>query len=289
MQTKKNSVIESLVMVKLTIRYVTGAAKAHQVIKDAEEKYSAQDGAVRASMSMIVKKWRCPLSQSISKMRKLFYEKTLPWDNSTWRVVPTTQYQNLMDTMSRQRDITTEIHKNMIAHYEEIKSLSKEHLGALFDEATFPTKQKLDKGFSIDIEQGAVASPDDARLVGLDEVARKKIKNEMQQKFEVKIQSGAKSLVDRLQELIADTNDRIGREDQAGVRYATLIDKIGKVCECVDSLNVLKNKDITDAVVLIKEDLGKWNPKAIRDLPLIREEMKKSANTIEEKLSEIHV
>lgn len=286
---KEDSVIESLVMVKLRIGYLTGTAKSTQIVADAESKYEAQPGSVRATASMFTKKWLSPLKSSIGKMRKEFYNQTLPWDNSSWRVVPTTKYQALMDSIQRLRDETEDIHSNILRNWATLVDDSKAHLGKLYNPETFPTKQEFKDAFSIDFEQGAVASPDDARLVGLDDAAKKKIRAEMQSQHHDKIRLGTQDLVGRLRELVSDAMDRLGKEDQAGTRYATLMTKIQQVTDGVSSLNVLADPTISEACVEIKQKLGGWCPKAIRDEQMVRDEMAEAASSIQSKLDGIQV
>lgn len=286
--TNEQKIIENLVLVHLRISFNRGRIRCKQVEDDAVEKHDSKQGAVSGFLNMFPKRFTSPVTTQLSRLRVDFYEECLPWDKY-WYVVPAAKWNDLLTMVSDYREKAHEALSAVVSQYDEFRKATEEKVGNLWDPTAFPSKAELATSLEIDLIPSSVADPDDIRLTGLTEIARKQIKEDMEQRYEEQFSMGAQTLIDRMQEMIASFIEKLSVEEQKGLKYSKTLERIKKTCNSVRSLNIFKNADIAAACDRIENDLGQWDQKVLKESSFVRDHVKAEGATILEQLKGIRL
>ena len=282
---KPETVIENMILVNLMVKHVTGVRKD----KDAEDKVADEFKCGRDTysirISQLPKEYTLRYRREIAELRRYFYTHTVPWENRMWYAISTRKFQELEDHVNLEiKEIKKIFKSDVIMKYDEMKKNAKVSMGKLFKDEEFPTQEQLERGMQVKFDVGAVPSPEDIRLVGIDKIAKDKLYNTMKTKQEDKVKGIALKLISRIKDVTDDMLERVSSDEQEGKRYKILMESLPEMVEAVEDLNICNNEVIVDTCKRIRDRVSKYSPQSIRTAEFVRSNIAEELGQINEEL-----
>lgn len=276
--------IHKLMLVKFSVSYDTGYRSSDQMCETLSSSTSTDVNRIRSGFSMFDKHVISPFTTAISQARQHYTMSTLPWEERGWRVVPVNKWQDIKDELDN-------LISNVKEKYEQVFNTNYDQLKDAFDEAVgdleieFPSKGELEDRFICDYDIGAIASCDDIRIQGIDQIERSKIRDDMKKQYETKFNSGLNDLANRLVTAAEDISVRASDPEQKGKKYTKSLSNITELADTVEGLNITGNEAISEACSQIRENISVYSADAIKTTPVVRKEVVNATANIKEQLS----
>lgn len=283
---KSTPVITRLVLINLHISHDTGRRAMKNISKKIATDNDADVKMINSSIKLIPPDKVKLFTTALSRARTYYIDHSLPWEDGNWRVVPVSKFQAFKDDLEKLiSEAKDAFEKCYITDYDKLKADAEKKRGKL--SVDFPTKDELQKGFSIEYNVGAVASADDIRIVGIDSAMRKKISQETEDRYNSMINRGLTELTDGLSNSLSELSERVGDDDQKGKKYTKFLENLKKMTETVKDLNVTKNSTLDSTCQKIQEEISCWSPEAIKSDQKVRDHIKSAAGSVQDELSTI--
>lgn len=285
-EKKKKSIkpiINSLVLINLHISVDSCRRTLKNMSKKIADDNKADAKMILTSIKLIPPEKTTKFTQALSRCREFYKEKTLPWEDKSWRCVPVTECQGFQDDLEtligEAKDAFEEI---FVKGYQGLKDAAEKSRGDI--SVKFPTLEELKESFKISYNMGAVASFDDIRIVGIDTAMRKKIQAETEARYNEQLTKGLDELTGGLNKALENISDRVGDEDQKGKKYTRFLENLNEMTDTVKALNVTGNKVLSETCDKIKQDISCWSPEAIKTSEQVREHIKDAAGSAQDSL-----
>ena len=253
----KGQLVQQMLMVKLNISYDTGYRSCDEMREIVVDKSNADYNRMRAGFNLFDKYATSAFTTAISQARRHYLEETLPWDKKNWRVIPVSKWQTFKNELdSYISNVKEKFEEVFHDNYDELKSSFEEASGDL--DINFPDEEGLDAQFNIGYDIGQIASCDDIRIQGIDQMERIKIREDMQKQYDEKINGGLTELAERVVRAAEDVAVRARDPEQKGKKYSKSLSNLNELADTVESLNITGNEAISEACKIIREDIGKY-------------------------------
>jgi F0F1-type ATP synthase membrane subunit b/b' len=263
---REEHIVSTLVRVKLTIGgNGTGRVRANELAKEVATIHAMDAGSMLAQVAWMPKEYKSLLGAASSALRTGFNSRTLPWEDGGYRVVPADRYSDLQTFVAEFRATFDEAVAKIGAHWDEIIADARKRLNGAFDKLTLPTRDAFVASFSVDMDSSCVVAPQDIRVVGLDEVALTRIREQSAKEYGARIESGIGQLVEQMSELLSDLISRTEKPEQKGIRYDGWSKWAKKTIAAVRPLNITKNRALDSLMAHVESIASKLDPKAMRD------------------------
>lgn len=281
-----NKVTDKMIMVKLRCSYDTGSRTSQSESDKLTEDKNCASSMLSVRVKMFDRMMTGLFSSSLSALRGYYNGHTLPWDERGWRVISSKKFKQFKDTLEeRIANLDEAFEKTFIDKYDVHKEYYENNKGDL--DQDFPTKQEMRDGYKIEYDIGAVASTSDIRIQGIDQEARRELKESMEKQYESKIKNGLSDIATRLSEATKDIGDRTSSEDQHGKKYKRSLENLDSLTDIVEDLNLTGDQRIKEACKSIKENICQYSSEAIKTTEIIRKNVNRDANNIAEMLDQI--
>jgi len=281
-------ITNKMVMIKLKCSYDTGRRQCMAGKKIVAEETSADLGMLKMSVASFDSRLTHSFTRSLSKLRSIYNDHTLPWDERGWRVVSASKLKDLKDKIEDSiLETKDEFKKCFIDRYDEHKEYFEEKKGSLA--ANFPTLDEIKKGFKMDYDIGAIASSSDIRIEGIDQEARKELKESMEKQYDTKIKNGLSDIATRLSEATRDIAERASSDDQKGKKYKRSLENLRSLTDTVENLNITGNEQIKLACDEIRENICQYSSESIKTTEVIRDKVTTATGNVDDMLSAIDI
>ena len=285
---KTKPIITSLVLINLHISHDTGRRNIKSLSKKIAQENDADEKSINTSIKMIAPDKIREFTVALSRCRTYYLEKSLPWEDGNWRVIPVSKFQGFKDDLETLiSEAKDSFEKCFIKNYDVLKTDSERRQGKLG--LTFPSKGELEESFSIKYNVGAVASAEDIRIVGIDSAMRQRIVKETQDRYNEKIDEGLNGLATGLINSLDELSERVGADDQKGKKYSRFLENLKEMTETVEGLNITKNSILEEACSKIRKEISCWSPEAIKADKKVRDSIKESAGSTKEELAQVTI
>ena len=265
-QVRDEHIVSTLVRVKLTIGgNGTGRVRANELAKEIATAHAMDAGSMLAAVSWLPKEYKSLLGSASSALRVGFNQRTLPWEDGGYRVVPADRYSDLQAFVAEFRATFDAAVGKIGAHWDDIIVDARKRLNGAFDKLTLPTRDAFVASFSVDMDSSCVVAPEDIRVVGLDEVALSRIREQSAKEYGARIESGIGQLVEQMSELLTDLIERTEKPEQKGIRYDGWAKWAKKTVAAVRPLNITKNRELDSLMKHVENIASKLDPKVLRD------------------------
>ena len=278
-ETSAENIVRSLVKVRLTICSWNGKYISQALSKEIEAQKNAASGSVDANIVYLPERYSKPVTVAASRLRAYWNEYTLPWENDSWRIIPSRKYQDLMDGTMERKHTFEEAAFEIIANYADVYESSKIKLATLFDARKFPSKDQLESKYNVYIYRNSVNAANDVRIDGLDEAVISDIRKNVTQQYGEQIGVAIESILDRLRDVAKDIVERTSKPAE-GLKFATLLNKIKKTCDSLDGLNIIGDTRIDELINKMRLTTSERDADMLRVNDNERQDMKKQAKDI---------
>jgi len=287
MTTKKlniGSVVDNLIMVRVTIRRWGGGATAEHVARDVEHQNEANNGAVKVWLRHLPKSIRHEMGTICSRLRAAVNSQSLPWEDGGWRVVRADKYMALVDSIDSHKEDFEKVVDTIVDNYHDIKATAKKNLGKLFQETDFPARGELRIRYGIEINPKPIQTTADIRIKGLSAEAEQMIRKSIEQNLKTQMELAMRSLVDELLSLCNGLNKRIKKVDQKGVHYDAFVKRTHKVCDALRNLNLAGDTSINELIKRTEQTLCQHNGDVLRENETARKKIAKKTESLIDEL-----
>jgi len=259
-----NSIIESLVLIKLKISSWTSKREHRREARELETNRGAANGTVSVKAEYLEEKYRHLIGTASSHLRSFFNDNTLPWMDGGYRIVPVEKYQSLMDSLAQViREEWEPAVLVLSSSYDAIKLAAQSRLSELYDPANFPAPGDFAGSYAVDIQRSAVQKADDARIAGMSESALAEIRDSIRAQQSEALSKATESLIKRVREMMMEIIDRVSR-DKKGTHYKSLWSNLRALVAVLPQLNINGDPRITKAVDNINERIARWPAEYMR-------------------------
>lgn len=285
-QLNIESIIGSLVAVKMTPRGLGGNVAAVQISRDAETSHGAETGTVDSSISYLPPDIRHKIGTATSQLRTAWNTATLPWEDGGWRVVSSAGFMPLLDKIAPLKDARQRIiDDDLLKIYDEVRSASKKRLNGLFRDEDFPSKEVLARKFGVDIGSKAIQAASDIRIAGLSESAAEMIRKSVENQLREQIFLAITEVGCRLKGLVGNMLDKVTREKQDGVQYKGVQQQAIEVCESLKGLNITGDAKLAAMIDNVKKSVTQFSGDTLRSSVIARVAAKSKAMKLSDELN----
>jgi hypothetical protein len=260
---------DRLVLVRLRISSWTGKVASKQAARSAEEIHHAERGEVFAKIYQISNTYTGQIEKITRGLYRWFHESALPWGEGGWRIMRVESFLEAADHVREAQDEISACARDIFGRpetYAAIKADSKQRLGSLYDEATFPTPDELIERYGATLLKDVVTNTEDVRLAGLSDTDLEEFRHSIEDELTSSLDGAMIELVARLRELVAGFMDKIetvnsnpNRQPRFGKILAAMRDSI----EILRRLNLTANPKIADAITTVETTLANRNADAL--------------------------
>lgn len=271
-------IVSTLVRVKLTIGgNSSGQVKAKELARESAAAHGADEASITSAVKWLPKEYRSLLGGAASALRTGFNSRTLPWEDGGFRVIPADRYNDLQGFISEFRQTFDEAVTKIGDNWDAILADAKKRLNGALKLVTLPSREQFLAGFRVDMDSSCVVAPSDIRIMGLDEVAISRIREQNAKEYGARIEAGVQQLVAQLSELLTDLASRNEKDEQKGIRYDGWAKWAKKTVATVRPLNITKNRALDALLAQVESIAASIDPKALRDSAAARLEIRKKA------------
>lgn len=289
---RKGGIHERAMLVALTVRrWHIGRNE-----RTLEENVSA---AAKADQEMVSVRKKLVRKESISKMRIIEAELrsthhmlTLPWDDSGYRILSSAghfKYAEKINALIEQYNAAAD--QFVFEEYDDLKAEAKKLLGSLYNEADYPSKEKLRSLYQAHIHPRGISPAEDFR-VDLGETEANLIRKQIAEEQEAQLHAAYRSVWERLSEVLTHAVERlkaysVDAEGKVSHPFReSLVTNIRELLDIIPILNVMGDARLTEFAGRVRADIAGYSAEVLRDDASVREKVIDSADDILSKMAE---
>jgi hypothetical protein len=275
-----------MLMIKLNLTSDNGYRTSNEMKAIVSDETGTDESIMRTGISLYSKDHKNAYTRMVSQARRYYLDNTLPWDRNNWRVVPVSKWQEVKSRLDEYiSDIKDAFYDVFDKGYEDLKTTFEN--SCKLTSVKFPDKGDILARFQADYDIGQIASCDDIRIQGIDYAEREKIKSDMKDMYDKKINTGLTELADKLTVAVDAVSCRADDNDQKGKKYTKSLNQLSELADTVQSLNITGNDAISEACKIIKDDISIYSAEAIKTTEAVRDNVVNASANIKEKLAGI--
>ena len=287
-KSKTKPIVTKMAMVNLHISHDGGRRNMKDIANKVEKDNKTGQGIVQASIRMFPASMTTEFTRAVSRCRTYYLENSLPWEEGNWRVVPVTKLQQFKDDIEELISKTQDAFDKVFdTGYSKLEAYFKKAKGNL--NVIFPTKDELKKKFEISYNIGAITSPDDIRIIGIDSAMRSQIEKQTEERYQAQIEEGLMELTKKLSSQLDNLEERLEEDDQNGKKYSRFMDNLKEQVQVCKDLNVTRNQKLDAACDVIEKTICNWSPEAIKSSAEVRNNIRQNAGSVQEQLAGITI
>ena len=216
---------------------------------------------------------------------KFFYNTTLPWDDTGWRILAIDLYEDFIKTMKAftksYRAAVLDFIEKIEAHIEESRIMLKDAF-KIEDYKFLSANGGIDRDylmeqFALEVEFNTITSGKDLRAT-LTEDDREVIANQINEQALAKFQKANEHIIQNLHDCVFAIHERLC--DDENVFRDTLVTNLEDLVKLIPAMNIANDPIIAQLAVDAAEKLTKWDAGTLRSVPSIREEVADEAGKI---------
>jgi len=233
------SIASSAMLVELNISQWTARKKDHQASDEVTANKYADKGTASVSKKLL---GNCPELDAIKKFataaRTAHYSMTMPWSDNGLRLLPTTQYAEYHNEMTRLQNEFATLTTDFITKYEWEVISAQARLGNLFARDDYPTTDHIARKFDFRMAYIPLPEVGDFRVdVATDQ--REILEEHYKSYYTKQIESAMGDVWQRVHKALSAMSDRLADPD-AGEKTNKRGHKIFRESLVDNALNLLQ-------------------------------------------------
>jgi len=239
---------EKALIVNFTVSLWSASKTDKKITREVEQAHNATN-AGRFNKILVAKTALEDVKRISSSARTFHYENTLPWGDNGDRLLPSANY---FEYINKQREFKFQFEtavEKFIYSYPHIKEEAKSRLNGMFNEADYPTLQKLPKKFSMETTFMPIANLDDFRI-SVNQTEIERLRNDIEQNIYLRINDATKHIWQRIADAIRHMYERLS--DKEAVFRDTLVTNISDLINLLPRLNFTDNQEINEVIEEMK-------------------------------------
>lgn len=276
---------ERAMLATLEISSWSGRCVDKEISKTVVEQHAADKDAGRFSKRLINKDHLKEISSICNEARKVFKEKTLAWDNRKSRLLPSTLFSELAETLSELQDMHATTVKSFLENYDEYIDEAREDLNGMFNPDDYPDSNELAEKFGFNYAFEPLSDPKDFRC-SIDQSLKEKIQEDMKQRTEVKYNTAIGRLWAQVGKVIETFNAKLADKDAKFKN--SLLNNVKDLVDLLPSLNVMGDEKLAEVAERIKNEICTFEVEELRHDQNTRQRAVKNSQEILDTIGEIY-
>jgi hypothetical protein len=272
------TITSSSMLVELSISVWT----ANRVDKDASRKVTTDNGATadaglfRKNL-MAGSSLRKEIADYAASCRLWHNVRTLPWADRGARLLPTSLFFDYKTEANARKAYFDEKVAQFVRDYPTLMHTARQHLGAMFDPADYPSVEEVQSKFGFRLVFSPVPESGDFRL----DLPRQEME-EMQRQYEVafndRIADAMREPWSKLRDLIQRMSDKLTDDDlDAETKkrwHDTFITNAQDMCQMLTHLNITQDRELEAARRDLERAIAGVRIDDVKEDPYVRKGMK---------------
>ena len=271
----------------LSISEWSAKAPDKNIARKAETDNDAVAGTVTARKKLLP---NCPEHDAVLKfnnaLRMWHYEQTLPWDDAGGRVLPAGNVLHYMDTL-RERIIEGEaLVDAFVAVYPSYYEKARFDLGALFDEAVYPSPSFIRSKFSYRYSVEPIA--DLSQLKAFGNVFSDEDIEAAKQAEQARVAQAMDDVWARIHKQVSNAVLRLSTPigEKGSVFQESLVTNAQELADLLPRLNLMGDPKLNDIANELKVTLASYNVGHLRTQPEYRESAAKEVTELAQRMKD---
>jgi len=264
------------------------ARKLDRAITDkVNRQHGAADDAGRYNKLLIAGEHLAELNRLVSRARQLHYTMTQPWADEGLRILPNALYHKFAEEFRTMKREFADAADRFAAAYPGFIEERKAELNGLFNEADYPSAEKIRSKFELDLTILQFPDAVDFRSE-LDDDTVAEIKAQLQTTTASAVDGAMQHTVERIVEAVGHMAKRLaeyvpsqGKGSPAeNVFRDSLVENVRQLAELLPAFNLTGDERLAALTERIKTELCVEDAENLRKNDDVRDAVQKSADEI---------
>ncbi len=229
------------------------------------------------------------LVTSVHVARRTHAAFTLPWEDRTgtgsgYRLLPTTNYFKYTEAMRKCKERYELCLEKFLYEYDQLCITAQEHLGPMYNENDYPTRESIRHKFHFDLQFSPVPSAGDFRV----ELPTRELK-EMEKSVTSRVQGAVDIAMaevwQRLGDVVSELREKL---DDGKYLRAAMVSRVGEVAEAMGRLNIANDPKLTAARKRVVIKLASLDVEALKSDDKFRAKAAAEADDILKKMKGLY-
>lgn len=268
----------------LTMQAFTNSTCDASVSKELTDMKGAEGKTARVWKTLLPKTSAVKRANAAVRAIRVFhYKNTLAYMHEGPRILTTANYLAYKQGMRRLQDELEAAVADLADNLEELKTLSKEKLGAMYKEDDYPSSEELRGAYSVSVQY--MPLPDGASLLatGMEAEEAEELKAELEKNMRDTFERANRKLWEDLYTRLAALQRQLTSEDVSP--HDKTVDGLKSLVELLPRLNVTQDSKLSAMAERLKESLGNVTAGTLRTNPQTRQRVAADARGIQNVMS----
>ncbi len=275
---------EKAMVARLATSSWSGRITDKEVSKELTDGKNAARDFASVTKVLIDKNHLKNIREVISKMRAYHKEQTLPWDNYSGGLLPSTKFNEYSAKIREaRRDLEAAV-AVFVTNYENYITESEQKLGDLFCRNDYPSVHEIPNKFNLEASFEKVPEAGDFR-VDIPEHEQAKVRSAIESKVEHQHANAMKRVWTRIFKTVEHINERLSQED--GIFRDSMIENLEQLVNVLPALNILEDPTLTEMTNELQNTLCGYSAKELRKNTGLRKELAEKSKEVMEKINKI--
>jgi hypothetical protein len=263
-----------------------------KVSEETNKAHGAKEDAGRYNKSLIAREHLNEIAVPAYLASVVHRDKTQPWLNDGIRILPTANYLEVAAELRKLKVQFDEAADKFIPKYPDMIAEAKRNLNGMFNEADYPSPQRIREKFHFDVKIFPVPDAKDFRI----DIAQEHLKD-LQRDVELRIKealdAAMKDSFNRIIEVVGHMAERLNSykpstkkgERAQGTFRDTLVDNVRDLAKLLPAFNLTGDKTLAKLTKQIETELCRNDAETLREAPDVRKAVAESATQILQQVS----
>ena len=278
------SLAEQVVLVKLKVSDFRGTITDHVTTEEVRVAKHAQVGANKATKYLLKDNDYFRECASATRALRTYVESiTVPWEGGGIRALPADLYFDFGQAIREKIARFDAARQAFVANLGDLVAQDASRLGDLFDPDDYPSPDKLESMYHVEVQVFPIQNLDDIR-VRLPEEEKAKMRADCEDMFADKMKAASVDLWGRLHKCIKRMVDNLDSNSRI---YDTMIGNINDLVQILPTLNIgndpelaYMTREITDRIC------SRYSTQSIKDSEATRKRARDDAQDVLDRIDE---
>jgi hypothetical protein len=269
-------------LVSLSISQWTARKLDKKATKDVATANRASTSAGRYNKSLLpLNDLLAHVHQKTGIIRDKFAKNTLPWGIDGTRILPSANYLQFMTEFRREKGEWNSLVGMFTDSYDDLVDEAQRWLGDLYNEADYPSKDKILEKFSVDMAVMPIPTNDFRVTLANDELAR--LQEDLEQRMVSVQQEAMSDCWHRLHKHVQHMVDKLS--DPKSIFRDSMLDNAQETCDLLSRLNISDDPNLEAMRREVEDKLINHHPDSLRNDPDLRRDTADEARKIMDAMS----
>jgi hypothetical protein len=289
--TKVNMQLQDkAILVKLAISLPGNTRTDVQITAETLSAHSMGAKAGRWLKQLYPDEAMTPLVKLQGEIRTYHYEHTLPWSDEGYRILPTAHHAEYTDAMRAFRSRYDSARDYFVANLDRWIEWAKVAHNGTFDGSCYPTADKLERKFGLDLDFSPIPSGQDFRTdLAIDADAMAAMESAVNDRASQATEAARTELWHRLSEPLAAMAAKLSEPDRANgqspIFRDSLVSNLQSIAALIPALNVTSDAQLAAFAAEVQTTVAQAQPDTLRQSKADRTETARKAAEILSRMS----